>query len=305
MNSSNTAEILLSRMGNQQKNHVHQMIQRTVLAYIALAAICTSAPAQSTQNLTSQLPTSLFPGLTHPYELSHKSSTGGALDLGNQAALPDAPMPQGNFNDLNPRGPLMVLETEDQESTSGATGRNCMTRTSRTFKWIGAMTAVGGLFPLIDGSIHCGPEYGNTTNSCTSKKGIGLGLIAAGVAIVAIAASHPDKPKECPAPPIPPTAAPQAADSGAVPRAQAIGRNPSGATTTTIRNNTPYVLQVSLTGPQSLSVTVQPGQSQTLSVAPGQYQEFVQAFGPVQPLSGTQVYGRGTDWEQIFYIAPQ
>jgi hypothetical protein len=104
-----------------------------------------------------------------------------------------------------------------------------------------------------------------------------------------------------PRPAPPPTPAPS--PTTPVPPAQQVGRNPTGATTTTIRNNTPYILQVSLVGSVTRSATVAAGGSQLITLTPGSYMETVRATsGNVQPLSGRQTYLQGFDYVETFTI---
>ena len=151
--------------------------------------------------------------------------------------------------------------------------------------------------------IHSADSSCQSPNANCSSKTPGEVVLSCGLALVLLGAlSWHHRPAEHSA--AAPVSAPPPPQGNTVAPAQAIGRNPNGATTTTIRNNTPYTLQVEIgVCPSCISLTVPPGQNQTVNLNPGQYQETVQALGSsAPPYQGWQTYGAGTDYAESYSI---
>ncbi len=100
-----------------------------------------------------------------------------------------------------------------------------------------------------------------------------------------------------------------AAPSSPLPPVQSVGRSSNGAVSLTLRNDSRYTLQISLSGSSSKSVTLSPGAQQTLDLAQGgTFNENASAVNvpagvTIKPLSGTVALAPGNAYLQTFDVS--
>ncbi len=265
-----------------------------------------SLSAQELQGLAVAQPAAYVNSNGNPAEGSK-----GVLSRSGDVSLPEAPLPQIARTVLPGKlfafGPSAGTTMPDMPPDPGSGQNGGSSSSNKDAIWAiisGAGMALGGglMIQHAKDSSSCQPP--NTPCSTTP----GAVVLACGAAMMLIGAlmwhHHPAQHPEAAPINAPPVQQPQ---GNTVAPAQAIGRNPNGATTTTIRNNTPYTLQVQIgVCPSCLSLNVPAGQYQTVNLNPGQYYETVQALGSnAPPYQGWQTYGAGTAYEETYLITTQ
>jgi hypothetical protein len=219
------------------------------------------------------------------------------------STLPEAPAPKNN--NANPRNRFLEASHSVIPFYSGQKMDSTPENSNTVQGWfigIGLATAAsGGLTLYAAHNNHC------SNPPCTSLRRTGQALVGVGaiMAVIGLLAwnHHPSQRTEAHQ-----TggseAQPQSQQGGTLPPARPIGRNSNGATTTTIRNNTPYSLQVGIgVCPSCFSITVAAGESQRVNLTPGTYEETVQAVGSsAPPYQGVHTYSKGIDYEETFFI---
>jgi hypothetical protein len=277
-----------------------------ITSCLLFQSLCSvSASAQEPQGSAVALPAVQVNSNIDPAEEASRM-----LSRNGDGSLPEAPLPQV-ARAIPPTEPFAFgpsagtpMPQGPPDSGSGTSaGLDESNKLQGWFVGLGLASAFsGGITLYAAHNDHC------SNPPCTSLRNTGQALIGVGAILIVLGAltwhHHPAQHREA-APVGAPPPTPQHGNT--LPRAQAIGRNPSEATTTTIRNNTPYTLQVQIgVCPSCLSLTVEPGQNQTVNVNPGQYYETTQALGSnAPPYQGWQTYGAGTDWAETFYMTTQ
>lgn len=167
------------------------------------------------------------------------------------SGLPEAPVPQvaraippGKLFAFGSSAGMPMPARPPQDSgseTNARSGRPNEIPGLLLFVGISSM-AVGGIAIDAAGGGH---TWGNSSPTALRHQGEGCLGLGAALTLIGVLGWHRHPAQHSEAAPVsgPPPAQPQ---GNTLPPAQAIGRNPNGATTTTIRNNTPYTLQVQI-----------------------------------------------------------
>jgi hypothetical protein len=163
------------------------------------------------------------------------------------------------------------------------------------------------------------------TSVCKAYQGVGAGFMISGL-IMAIAGAYYDTskggggqsspPSQSP-PPLQPAPVVPVFDPGTrtaideirsgnhstMPPPQIAGRNASGSTTWTFRNDTAYTLSVYLAGPVTLSLVIPPGGARNASLQAGRYEIGARVSAAnVLPFYGVRDYAGGYAYSDCFYI---
>jgi len=222
-------------------------------------------------------------------------------------------------------GPVLEQLVKGESRRLARGGQTANTSASCDNGFSNAMLGTGLVLGVVGGILaaHGFSEQNKANNSKAFggvALGVGLGLVLIGISERHWGCNKPSKAARVAAPPQTGAETISADDQmartaidqirggahGEIPPAQAVGTNPGGVTTTSVRNGTQYTLYFYIAGPVARSLEISPGQTQELRLVPGRYEVGARVSAQnVTPFYGVQNYGQGTAYSETFYIRAQ